>query len=247
MCSSDLDRLVVDHLADKLFTTERCRALARDLVETSGTLRGKVDDRRRLLRAQVDQVEGRIAKWEAAYEGGGKDLDVVAPRLRELREQREKLTTVLADLKPLDEPPKHLLTDATIAKFQDTLRDIFISADTPMTKGYLRFLVDKIVVHDDRVEIQAKAMNALAFMARAPDLEPGDVNRPELVLAKGGNWLPGPTVSPTASGQRARSTCLTKNVHHIRCLVDVRVSAPVRVTRLGAPSGASANSHGPAG
>ena len=62
---------------------------------------------------------------------------------------------ILADLKPLDEPPKH--TEETIARFQDTLRDIFISADTPVTKGYSRFLVEKIVVHDDHVEIQARS------------------------------------------------------------------------------------------
>ena len=52
--------------------------------------------------------------------------------------------------------------------------------------AYLRFLVEGIVVHDDRVEIQARSMNALAFMARAPEREPGDVDRPEAVLAKGG-------------------------------------------------------------
>ena len=60
----------------------------------------------------------------------------------------------------------------------DKLRDIFISNDTPMTKNYLRFLVEKIEVLDDRVVIEAKARNAVALMADPAPMRPGDVNRP---------------------------------------------------------------------
>ena len=78
-----------------------------------------------------------------------------------------------------------MLTDVTIRRFQDRLRDIFISNDTPMTKNYLRFLVEKIEVLDDRIVIHAKARNAVALMP----LEAGDVNHPEAVLTNGGEWL----------------------------------------------------------
>ena len=184
-----LDRLIVDHLADKLFTIERCRALVDALTEKAGVLRRKADDRRTGVRSQLEGIERRIARWESAFETGKQDLDVVAPRLRELREQHAKLSDVLAQLKPLDAPPKHLRDDATIARFQAVIRDIFISADTPVTKNYLNFLIDQVVVHHDRIEIKAKPLNALAFMAAAPSLQPQDVNHPEAVLTKGGDWL----------------------------------------------------------
>ena len=71
----------------------------------------------------------------------------------------------------------------------DKLRDIFISNDTPMTKNYLRFLVEKIEVLDDRVVIEAKARNAVALMADPAPMRPGDVNHPEAVLTNGGEWL----------------------------------------------------------
>jgi site-specific DNA recombinase len=183
-----LDRLVLDHLADKLFTIPRCRALAQDLVERAGLLRQRVDERRVQLRTQIAQADKAIAKWEAAFESGS-DLDVVAPRLRELRGQRAALAGALDGLQPLAAAPKDLLADATIKKFQDRLRDIFISNDTPMTKNYLRFLVEKIEVQDDRIVIEAKARNAVALMAHPPPLEPGDVNHPDAVLAKGDDWL----------------------------------------------------------
>jgi hypothetical protein len=183
-----LDRLVLDHLADKLFTTARCRALAQDLIERSGLLRQRVDERRVQLRFQIEKTDKAIAKWQAAFESGSA-LDVVAPRLRDLGVQRAGLVETLDGLQALAPAPKDLLADETIKKFQDKLRDIFISNDTPMTKNYLRFLVEKIDVLDDRVVIEAKARNAVAMMAHPAPLEPGDVNHPEPVLAKGREWL----------------------------------------------------------
>jgi hypothetical protein len=109
---------------------------------------------------------------DGGYEAG-EALDVVAPRLRELRAEREKLQHDLDVLLPLAPAPKNLLTDETIQKFQDKLRDIFISNDTPMTKNYLRFLVEEIVVFDDRVVIKAKARNAVVMMAHPEPLGTG--------------------------------------------------------------------------
>ncbi len=151
-------------------------------------LRQRVDDRRVQLRSLIDKTTKSISKWEAAYEEG-RDLDVVAPRLRELRAEREKLQHDLDGLQPLAPAPKNLLTDDTTQKFQDKLRDIFISNDTPMTKNYLRFLVEEVVVFDDRVVIKAKARNAVVMMAHPEPLAMGGANHPDPVLTKGGDWL----------------------------------------------------------
>jgi site-specific DNA recombinase len=200
-----LDRLVVDHVADKLFTTARCRELAKDLIERAGLLRQRVDARRVQLRAQIDKLDKALAKWEAAFERGA-ELDVVAPRLRELRKQRTALVETLDGLEPLAPAPKDLLADETIRNFQNKLRDIFISADTPITKNYLRFLVEKIEVLDDRVVIEAKARNAVALMADPAPVEVDGVNHPEPVLAKGGRWLASSMKSTTAGRSTARAT-----------------------------------------
>jgi hypothetical protein len=62
-------------------------------------------------------------------------------------------------------------------------------AARPTAKNYLNFLVDRIVVHDGRIEIEAKPLNSLAMMAASPELAQGRVDRPEAVLTKGGDWL----------------------------------------------------------
>jgi hypothetical protein len=117
----------------------------------------------------------------------GRDFDVVAPRLRELWAERVKLEHDLDGLQPLAPAPKNLRTDETIQKFQDKLRDIFISNDTPMMKNYLRFLVEEIVVFDDRVVIKAKARNAVVMMAHPEPLGTGGGNHPDPVSREGAN------------------------------------------------------------
>lgn len=54
-------------------------------------------------------------------------------------------------------PPPHLYKADTIARFQSSLKEIFLSGDTAMTKRYLNFLVDKIVLTDQAMFVEAKA------------------------------------------------------------------------------------------
>jgi site-specific DNA recombinase len=182
-----LDRIVLDHLADKLFTTERCKLIIAELTEDTGALKRKADQQRESLRTQVRGIEPLIARWQTAFESG-EALDIVAPRLRELQVKRAELEAELSKLTSPTPPPAHLTSDAAIKRFQDRIKDIFISNDTPMTKAYLQFLIDRIVVHEDKIEIRAKVGNAVALIAADPSNTP-EVNRPEAVLANGGNWL----------------------------------------------------------
>ncbi len=182
-----LDRIVLDHLAETLFNTERCKAIIKELTDDTGALKRKADQQRESLRTHVRSIEPLIARWQAAFESG-EALDVVAPRLRELQAKRAELEDQLAKLTSPTPPPAHLMSDAAIKRFQDRIKDIFISNDTPMSKAYLQFLIDRIVVHEDKIEIRAKAGNAVALMAADPSKTP-KVNRPEVVLANGGNWL----------------------------------------------------------
>ncbi len=139
----------------------------------------------------------RGRRLESAFETGKQDFDVVAPRLRELREQHAQVSEVLAQLKPLDAPPKHLRDDATIARFQAVIRDIFISARHADDEALLE--------HADHIEIKAKPLNALAFLAAAPSMQPRDVNHPEAVLTKGGTGSGRGTRTP---GQSVNSRSL---------------------------------------
>jgi DNA invertase Pin-like site-specific DNA recombinase len=145
-----LDRAVLEHLAERVFTVERCRTLVRDIVEESGLLRQKTDEQRRELQQQIDDIDRRIARWIEAFETANEDRDIVMPRLRELRAKRDEMAATIAKVIPLRSPPKHLYAETTIKRFQETIRELILSADHTLAKNYLRFLVDRITVRETK-------------------------------------------------------------------------------------------------
>ena len=125
----------------------------RDIVEDSGLLRQKTDEQRRELKHQLTDLERRIVKWQEAFETEADSAAVVLPRLRELQAKHAELTQTLGKVVPLRVPPPHL----TIERFRQTIRDVFLSADQTLAENYLRFLVERIVVQGDSLEIHGKA------------------------------------------------------------------------------------------
>lgn len=188
--TAKLERAVLEHLADQVFTVERCRELVRDMVEESGMLRQKTDEQRRELKNQVVDLERRIAKWEEAFETEVDSAAAILPRLRELRAKHAELTETLGKVVPLRSPPAHLYAETTIERFRQTIRDVFLSADQTLAKNYLRFLVERLVVRGNDIEIHGKADASVALLAASPDLAyPAPVNPPAEVLTSVGGWL----------------------------------------------------------
>ena len=56
----------------------------------------------------------------------------------------------------LEETPAHLYAETTIRRFQRTVRDLFLSADSTLAKNYLRFLVEQITAKGNELEIPGK-------------------------------------------------------------------------------------------
>jgi hypothetical protein len=60
----------------------------------------------------------------------------------QLQARRDELAATLTKVVPLTSPPSHLYAETTIARFQQTIRDLFLGADQTLAQNYLRFLVD---------------------------------------------------------------------------------------------------------
>lgn len=160
-----LDIAVLNHLAERLFTDEACREILRDFVEETGVLRQRTADQRRQLQIELDGIERRLQRWAEAFETGEMSAELGAERVAELRAKREELREAIRKVVPLRPPPPHLYGEATIRKFRDSLRAVFLGNETSMTKNYLRFLVEKIVVTADRVQLVAKTDAVVRLMS----------------------------------------------------------------------------------
>lgn len=214
-----LDRAVLEHLAEKVFTVERCRKILKDVVEETGLLRKKTAAERENLKAKLADVERRIAKWTAAFEDDRSDASVILPRLRDLEAKRSELQEALLKVVPLTKPPPHLYTEATLTRFQGMLREVFQSGQTSMTKNYLRFLVERIEVQPApkrsvEVNIVGRSGAAVALIASTAN---GNQSRGP-VLGSVGSWLGVPRVLKVLSvdGQRDRFAVLASSRENVR-------------------------------
>jgi hypothetical protein len=96
----------------------------------------KTAEHRRQLQQENDEIVRRLRKWQDAFEAGDKTAAALGTDLQQ----------TLRKVVLLRPPPPNLYTEASITKFQTSIRSIFLSQDNALTKNYLRFLVDKIVV-----------------------------------------------------------------------------------------------------
>ena len=70
-----------------------------------------------------------------------------------------------AKLRPLHTVPPYLYKTETIQRFQNRVREAFLSGDRGRARVYLQSVVDHIVIGEDEIVIEAKAGAGLAVMA----------------------------------------------------------------------------------
>jgi site-specific DNA recombinase len=173
-----LEKAVLEHLADRLFTADRCKQILQDIVEKTGILRQKTAEHRRQLQHEHDEIEKRLRKWHDAFEAGDKTAAALgAERVVELKAKRDDLQQTLRKLVLLRPPPPNLYTESRITKFQNSIRSIFLSKDNALTKNYLRFLVDKIVVTGPTVQMVTRSEAVVRMMAGANGGSPAALDR----------------------------------------------------------------------
>ncbi len=186
-----VERTILNHIADRVFTIDQCRDLLKDIVEESGLLRKRASDQRREWERQLAQVKKAILNWNQAFESGDQSLqELGTDRLRELKEQQSKLEETMAKVVPIGSPPPHLYRSETIQGFLDSLKEVFLSGTHELTRTYLRLLVKRIVVNDDVAEIELRTDGAAALMAQGNySSKPTELTCPEAVLTSVTGWL----------------------------------------------------------
>lgn len=187
VAEAELDQAVMEHIAERVFSPERCRQLLVELLESGEALRERTAEQRKNMKRDLDEVERKIATWEGHIETGAMPVALAAERLAELRARRDDLRSTLAKVVPLRVPASSVLDDDTVVRFRVMMRESLVEGG-PIARSYLRFLVERIEVrpldaHRREVRISARKGNAMRLLydATDPDREsgtpPGFVNR----------------------------------------------------------------------
>src|SRR5690242_21675600 len=96
-----LDRAVLSHAAERLFTVERCKEILRDFVEAQGLLRQKTADKRRVLERERDEIPRRLSRWYELLEPGRAEESDALDRTKELRTKFVEVKAVLDEVHAL--------------------------------------------------------------------------------------------------------------------------------------------------
>lgn len=164
----ELDRAVLEHLAEKVFTPERCRALLVELLDTTDTLQKRTAEQRLNVKKSLDEIERKIRTWEGHVENGSMPIATASERLQALRSLRSEAQTTLAKVVPIRPLRSERLEDGTSDRFTTMLRETLL-AGGPLARTYLRFLIERIEVKraegDARhVKITARKGNAMGLL-----------------------------------------------------------------------------------
>lgn len=184
-----LDRAVLEHIAERLFTEDRCRKLLTDLGERVTATRTKTADERARMKRELADVERRISRWELAFEDGTLDPRDGGDRIRQLRHRSSDLQRALAAAADLQPPPARLYTRASVLAFQARLRALLLGDDRGVARTYLRFLVDRIEVRDTDVTVLARPEAAVGMMSGEEPATAAVLTSPDAFSHYGMSWL----------------------------------------------------------
>jgi len=137
------------------------------------------------LTTQLNDVKNRLTRQYEVIESGVLELELVADRIRELKDKKELLENAIERLNRPNRPPPHLFQDETIDHFQNVINEAFRNGSNRRTvKRYLRLFIDRITIRLPTVEIEANTKGILATIQNKKAV------RAE-VLTVGISWLLG--------------------------------------------------------
>ncbi len=148
-----LDRLVTDHLIERLFKPERLADILSSLSTRRAHKAESVSSRLMALQQEVADAEEKLARLYRLVEEGLTDLDdVLKDRLAALKADRARARAALERAKEQLRPQIHIDPEL-IERFGRVMRENLSTGSVPFRKAYLQSLIASIEVDDHKVRI----------------------------------------------------------------------------------------------
>ncbi len=148
-----LDELVIDHLSERLFTTERLTEMLASVAAGRLEKAAEVDGRVVALQREATEAEEKLKRLYRLVEDGVVELDdLLKGRIASLRRDRERTQAALTHIKT------RVVSSTTIPlevveRFGRAMRENIRLGEVPFRKAYLRSVIDRIEVDDDAIRI----------------------------------------------------------------------------------------------
>jgi DNA invertase Pin-like site-specific DNA recombinase len=180
-----LDGIVLDALADKVFTPERVKTMLTELKQRQQVMLGNQEAQLRPLQKEFGSIEQETTRlFEAVGKGYLPMDDSLNRHSHKLQARRQEILTAIAGIKRQQQMPLDLLKPKHINAFTKALRIKLLDRDSSFGKEYLRLLVSEI-----RIEKNAARITG-SYAALASAVAEKNRDTVERVPRFVPNWLP---------------------------------------------------------
>ena len=190
VAQAEIERRILEHLAEKVFSISRVQKIVRNLVTL--VARARSDNREKVneLKREIEELESLIRKYLAAFENGEMQPGDVGERVKELRSKQEAVKRQLERLTSSHQIPPYVHTTGFLTRFCESLKHVFLTNGNGMAKRYVRLLVSRISVTGQQITIETNTA-ALFGVACAAAINNGTADWLTPVLTVDLSWLLG--------------------------------------------------------
>jgi site-specific DNA recombinase len=137
-----LDKLVTEHVADRILVPDRLEALLQSLADRRLKTDAEGQARMEALRREAGTAEEKLRRLYQLVEEGLTDVDeTLKERIAKLKADRDKAASALQRIESQG-PAARLDTDK-IVHFGILMREKITKGEIPFRKAYLRSLIDE--------------------------------------------------------------------------------------------------------
>ena len=195
---AELDRLVLEALADRLLTPKRLTALLKEAVRHRRLTASVGAAQKAALRNELKNVDAQIERLLTAVSDGiVPDMTTVRAKLEQLNKLREECVVHLRSLETEEPELRQTLSKQQAISVAATLKGRLTNAPKQLQRRYVRGLVSEIVVNRELATIAgpARAIAASVSDPASLGMVPGSVRE----------WRPQGESNPCFSLERAAS------------------------------------------
>jgi site-specific DNA recombinase len=151
-----LDRLVLDHLAERLFQPDRLEGILSELIDRSQNAEETRKAKLERLRREATSTDGNLRNLYRAIEDGIADLSdlTLKDRINELKTKRDGLRGQIDLLTQQINGTRKAITPEKLARFSQEIHDRLFTGTPDFRRAYLRLFVDRIELDDREIRIQ---------------------------------------------------------------------------------------------
>lgn len=179
-----LDKLVLQNVKEQLLVPERLAGILEALMDQRSQNDQAVADRYKGLQSELSEKKDKLARLYRAIEDGVVDLDAdLKERIQTLKNERDIIQATLDRIETQGRQSSNV-TPERIEAFTRLMREKLDTGDTQARKAYLRSVISRIEVDDQKVSIigekanlgdviagsQAQAGNVRGFVRKWRDL-----------------------------------------------------------------------------